>query len=310
MDQAARGGASLTDRRDLSLVGYTYLLSGVDSTWNRSNLTFQDLGPRTRTVALLPQTLRTDRPVHRPRKGENVRKKALLLGTLLIALAGCSGGGGGGGSDTSDATAEGIWIGDFTSDAGDTYPTVAVVKGGELTAFAFQDDLAYAGNINVDGDGWSASVDGYDMDTQSRFATGQLEGSITTQDSMSGSYSASTGETGSISLDFQDFYNRTAEVSKMTGTWTSNINGVNHSLTFDANQEVTGQSGDGCTYNGSYTIPDPDHNLYRATVTESCPDYTSDLSGYAWLEDSDQGTNDTLVIGVHDGSAYSLSVFY
>ena len=237
-------------------------------------------------------------------------RTSFLVASSLLALTACGGGGGGGGDDTNDESPAGLWLGDFTSDAGSTYPTIAIVHDGKIMAFAYQDGFAYEGGISVSGDSWNAELTGYNMGTASQFATGQAEGDIKAQDYIRGPYSASTGETGSLSLQFRDIYNRSAEVSKMTGTYSANISEVSYTVSLDASQSITGSSSSGCTLNGSYTIPDPNHNLYKVSATEDCPDYTANYSGYAFLEDDGGTENAVLTLALRDGQRYSLPIFY
>ena len=120
--------------------------------------------------------------------------------------------------------------------------------------------------------------------------------------SLSGTWTASTGETGEFTLTYLPLYERGSSLSMVEGTWTSFDENDNPfgTYTIDANGDITGSDVLGCVYTGTITIIDADVNVYEVMLTVSnCGPLDGQYSGLGALDTSN--VNDTFLFQVDDG---------
>ncbi|WP_028081471.1 hypothetical protein [Solimonas soli] len=102
--------------------------------------------------------------------------------------------------------------------------------------------------------------------------TGQ--GAYAEEDSVQLSFTRSTGGTGTLALSYDaDAYETRSDVSLIQGDWgvLDAYGTATTRLSVDAGGGFSGSNADGCTYNGKFVVIAQQYNLYRVTLTTSCP---------------------------------------
>ena len=247
---------------------------------------------------------------------------AASVSALFLAACGGGGGGGGivgggGGIVVVDASVGGIWEGTATSDLepGVVYTVVGIAtEDGRLRLFV--EDLTLivdaeasqlAGNLTTDGDDVSGDVQVW-ASLGFTFANGEttdmatFSGTVDERTSLSGTWTASTGETGTFDLTYLPLYERGSSLAAMEGMWTSfdeNDNPYGNYMV-DANGNITGSDVQGCQFSGAITIIDAAYNVYEVTLTISmCGALDGQYSGLGGLDISN--VNDTFVFQIDNG---------
>jgi hypothetical protein len=247
---------------------------------------------------------------------------ALVLYACL--LSSCGGGGGGLGCVVSGGTsgtcsdlslpptpppptnAGGVWEGStFNDQAGLTFETIGVVteNNGEARFVNDQDQQFILSGVSGTGGSISATLTaiaplGFTFLDGSTVSTGTLTGTVVERTSLSGSWSLNTGESGTVTLGYNNLYERGSDLDRMVGTWADSF-GVVYSV--DAIGDVFAQDAFGCVYDGAVTIINASYNAYRVALTVSnCPGADGNYSGLGVLSD-DLGMDDAFVVQLDNG---------
>ncbi|WP_147305051.1 hypothetical protein [Alkalilimnicola ehrlichii] len=101
-----------------------------------------------------------------------------------------------------------------------------------------------------------------------------------------------------IDLAFDDQFNRSASLEKISGVWFMSEGEYASSITIDSDGSFFGDSTDGCQYSGEIDIPDAEKNIYRMAMTATgCAHAAGSYEGHAMLLDH-LGTEDRLAYGL------------
>ncbi|MBT8086188.1 MAG: hypothetical protein KJN72_13250 [Woeseia sp.] len=253
----------------------------------------------------------------------------IAIGLSTLVLTGC---GGGGGVSTpapapvADEKMGGVWVGTSTS-GGNTHTLIGLSTDDGRFHF-FTDDPRtawelgtqfvgsignFAGSISVSnqnqisGSGVGAPTDCCGWNDGSVDTPVTVSGTLSEGDSITGSWSASTGENGTFNLTFDPIYNRTSSLAKVQGTYTTfderfgDGGNAYSSITIDSNGSINGQDVDGCIWSGMVSIIDSNFNVYEITTTVSnCGDIDGTSTGLTGLFDN-TGTDDMLWVSDSDG---------
>ena len=123
--------------------------------------------------------------------------------------------------------------------------------------------------------------------------SGTLSGTVIQQVSLTASFQ-SQNTNGTISVTFDQVYNRPSAFSLAEGTWSEVVGSYSRSLTIDAAGGITGSDSDGCVATGVASILDPNHNFYGVDVDlTQCGVLNGAYDGFAGLF-VDSSTNDNL----------------
>ena len=196
---------------------------------------------------------------------------------FMLVLAACGGGGvqgvdlsGPGSSPPNPTNPGGIWFGTLTS------PDLTIAIEGVVTEdgegrFVDENGTQYV----VTGIGGSGEIRGITFDAYaqggyqfldgSTTATGNLTGTVVERSTFSGSFSFSTGESGTIAMDYDPIYDRDSSLAKLSGSWDEG-SGI---MTVDPDGSFFEQDQFGCVYDGQVSIIDAMFNAYRLTMTVS-----------------------------------------
>lgn len=214
---------------------------------------------------------------------------SLLLLCCGLFLSSCGGGGGGGAVTTTPVATKpgGIWFGTSTS------PGLTIDIGGVITEDGegrFEDDNGTQYVItSISGNNGAIQISfiayaqfGYQFLDGSTSGTGSISGTVVERSTFSGSFSFSTGESGTISMFYEPTYDRDSSLAKLSGSWDEGF-GI---MTVDSNGSFFEQDQFGCVYDGQASIIDAMFNAYRLTMTVSnCAPDDGDYSGIGVLAD-------------------------
>lgn len=105
-----------------------------------------------------------------------------------------------------------------------------------------------------------------------RTTNGAIAGTFAPKSSITATYTGQGNDKGTLSLNYNSQYADLASTPSIyAGTYTASSS-TNGSLTFtlDAGGTLSGNSSTGCTYAGSFSIPDATKNLARVNATATC----------------------------------------
>lgn len=238
------------------------------------------------------------------------------IGLSLCVLTGCGSSGGDASTPAAvaDAKMGGIWEGTSTW-GGETQTLIGVTTDdGRFRFVSLDTDGQYVGSISVSnqnqisGSGTGVAPDGSLWSDGSKVATVSLSGTLSERDSLTGSWSSSTGESGNFNLNFDPIYDRPSSLAKVSGTYTAyEEDGPDIvSITIDSGGSINGQDIFGCIYSGMMSLIDSEFNVYEITLTlANCGADNRTVTGLAGLFDG-AGTDDRLLTSVDDGNSFSI----
>jgi hypothetical protein len=242
-----------------------------------------------------------DKPMKRLRKltGENSMriKSILILVASAFLLFGCGDGSAISPPPAPEPTnAGGIWEGTATT-SGATLEFGGVISEEGEGRF-FDDDGTQYIVSNLSGNDGSITLEftavaqsGFTFLDGSTVTTGNLSGTVVERTSFSGDYTMATGEAGTLSLTYNEIYERDSSHDKLTGMWEGGF-GV---ATFDPDGSFFEQDEFGCVLDGQASIIDPQYNAYELSMTVSnCGPSDGQYAGLGMLLDFDT-TEDLLI---------------
>ncbi len=224
-----------------------------------------------------------------------MKAKAATAG-LCLTLAACGGGGGGGSDpDTPPPVSEvdGIWRGSFVSDSTGSYSLLGLIKDGEIRMLSADNGSIHAGTASVASGGvFSATTTDYAIGG-TVYAETSMTGSYVQGQSISADYTATNGDSGTVSLTYDELYDRDSSLALTEGIWSVTEGAYTFTITIQADGTLDGSDTDGCIYSGSVSIIDSNKNLYDVDVSAAnCGVADGDYNGYGVISD-DQSANDT-----------------
>jgi len=235
-------------------------------------------------------------------------KSNLLLAAAAILMVACS-------SDSQNSTPGpganarpgGIWVGQIVA-PGDVQPVLAVTTdAGEFRVLGVTTEAQFAGTMTVTGNsgtgtGLAWAADGTTWDDGSVLTSLGITATITERTQINGDWTAGSGETGTLTLAYDDVHARPSSLASLAATWFFTDGAYSLFLSIDGNGDISGSDTDGCVFSGSSFIPDAAFNTYALTIDlSSCGALNGRYEGLAFLTDS-VATEDTLVVGLDDGT--------
>ena len=229
---------------------------------------------------------------------------------VALLVCGCGGGGSSGGATPPPppppTNAGGLWEGStFSDQAGLNFGTIGVVTENNGAARFVNDQGQQFILSGVSGTGGNISATitaiapiGFTFLDGSTVTTGTLTGTVVERASLDGDWSMNTGETGTVTMSYNNSYERGSDLARMFGTWVDSF-GVVYSV--DAVGDIFAQDAFGCVYDGAVTMINTSYNAYQVTLTVSnCPGADGNYSGLGVLTD-DLGMDDALVVQLDNG---------
>jgi hypothetical protein len=224
--------------------------------------------------------------------------KIFLAILFSLSLSACGGGGGGAPAPVVPVVvnedANGIWEGTFTDGAA-AFAIGGLIYEGTIIALSTEANALYVGTYSVVGDNFTASVTVYEIGG-TVLGTASLVGVVTEQSQLSLTYTTSYGSSGSISIFYDNVYDRNSSFATLAGNYSRIDNSLN--LTIQGDGSFSGIDTDGCQIDGNFLILDPNFNLYRITaVITLCGLANGSYTGFAGLSDF-VGINDALTVAL------------
>ncbi len=242
----------------------------------------------------------------------------LVVSTVLVTA--CGGGGDSGSNNGGNNTpppaptnAGGVWEGStFGDQSGQTYETTGVVteNNGEARFVNEQGQQFILTGISGTNGAVSATITaiapvGYTFLDGSTVTSGTLSGTVVGRDSLEGDWNLNTGESGTVTLNYNPIYERDSSLALVQGTWVSAFGEV---FTVDGNGGVYAQDSYACVYDGNIDIINAAYNAYQVVLEVSnCPGSEGTYSGLGVLVDN-MGTNDAFVVQLDNGQWVFLDV--
>jgi hypothetical protein len=231
----------------------------------------------------------------------------VLLSIIGIASILASNGGGGGGNGDGGTTdislLNGIWQGTAHSNLeGIDMEVIGLIYEGNVRFYLPASDTFNAGTISVNGDNFSATLTDIDNNESTT-----LSGSYISGVSITGTYTSSSGDSGSTSLSYDSIYNRPSSLSQTQGTWSFTEGSYSSSITIQADGTIAGSDSNGCTFSGSVTLLDSTKNLYNTVVQiTNCGLVNEQLSGWGVVYDK-ASPNDTLFMIINNSQEWRVA---
>ncbi len=236
-----------------------------------------------------------------------------LLIPFVLLFSAC--GGGGGGTTVPpppppvDADPGGFWVGFVTYGDQTVEDLVGITtSAGRLTLISLDtfgpgDFDQYIGTLSVAGTAATGSGSAYAAPgtTWSNGATVvdfDLSATIAERSTITGSWTTSSGESGSFELDYDTEYERDSSLALMQGIWYVYDDMLNPELvlTVESGGAFTAQDNLGCQSVGQVSIIDAGANVYDWSVVISDCAIAGDYAGLAVMGDSDPPTSQNDIV--------------
>lgn len=230
---------------------------------------------------------------------------AMILFCILTVAFFVSCGGGGktspqtiddddsGADDQISSDATGIWNGTFEETNDEIFSGIAILYASEIRLISEDAEAIYLGTYSVNGASFSATLDGYEMGG-SHFTTTQINGTFA-EDYIDGTFTTSDDTSGTFSFSFDTIYNRDTSFELLAGEWSYSDSDYTFDISIDSFGAVSGSNSNGCIMTGAFSLIDPSRNLYALDADVSqCEDVDGQYDGYAITIDESM-ENDTLL---------------
>jgi len=203
-------------------------------------------------------------------------------------------------SAQSPTRAGGVWNGIWTNDlTGDSVAVSGVVRedneeGRFVTEsgplFRLQDIAGTEGDLSATIAATTSTL-GETFEDGSISTSGVLTGFVVERTSMEGDWSFDSGETGTITLEYDGIYERGSDIAHLVGIWECSIGTI---CNIDELGEIFGQGEGECVATGRIEIIDPSYNVYEVNYGSPCM-LGGILSGLGVLADQPD-MNDAFII--------------
>lgn len=233
--------------------------------------------------------------------------RIILILFFFVLLSACIDGGGNGEKDDLNSgpsarlSADGIWRGSVLIDSVSYDDVFVVINDGYLFGYSESAGELFKGNLGIGGDAVNGNLSQFQLAgtfTGRTNFTGTLESQV--------SLELSSDTDISFTLSYDDIYERSVALPNLEGTWVHTGPSYSLTTTFQSNGAFDASDSNGCTYNGSFNLPDPNRNAFQISFTASnCGNRNSLYQGFVVLDD-DAGTNDLIHI-ITAGSNYAFA---
>ena len=230
------------------------------------------------------------------------RKTLASVVATTFVLAACGGGGsghdavddsGGAGPVTGGTakTTPGVWQGTINSATTGTTNLLGMTDDDGHSVWMSTDGRVWTGQMPMSGTQVDVSMTGH-MYPGDHFPDGTIHGTSAmhmdyADGRWSGHYSGA-GDDGTFAMSRHPAWDRPASLASLAGTYTRTTSiGYTMTMSVSATGQLTASDTRGCVINGTVTVPDPVHNLYRiaANVT-SCGVLDGNYQGHGTLLDA------------------------
>ena len=205
----------------------------------------------------------------------------------------------------SQTKAGGVWTGTWTDDlTAESFAVWGVVRDDNEEGLFVTGVLRFVLRDigGTDGEMWATIEATYPVlsgtfQDGSMRTSGVLTGLVVERERIEGTWSLDSGDTGTMTLHYDDVYERGSDIARLAGTWECWRGWI---CNIDALGEIFGQGDDYCPVMGQVEIIDPLYNVYDVTYGNPCS-LEGIKDGLGVLADG-TGTNDVFIIMVDPGS--------
>jgi hypothetical protein len=208
-----------------------------------------------------------------------------ITGTTLLVSCGGGYGGGSCGSYGSYGSygscgallpgPDGIYEGPSTnSTSSQSTPVIALIAENGQGRISTADGNYYRLNVGTSGNNLDGSYSGYSQTAASsvnglQSTPGTVAGAITST-GLNMTLTDTMSAQQSLTLTFDDVYNRGSSLANLAGNWTATANGVTLTATIQPDGSFSASDSNNCTYVGSFSLIDPTFDVYAETHVRSC----------------------------------------
>lgn len=192
-----------------------------------------------------------------------------------------------GGEDTPQIAQAGIYAGTITADGESAVTAIAIITSNDDVSVVNLDTKESFIGTRVDN-----SLTGTLYASSAVASTAEI--TSVSAGAISGTYTSALGG-GTFALSTTGLYERTSDLSKLSGTWIdsvyTNALGLGGSTWFfnTSGSQFTVSTGSGCNGYGALTLIDETKNEYAMTMTiydAGCVEYSGEYTGFAILSDT------------------------
>jgi hypothetical protein len=220
---------------------------------------------------------------------------ALLLAACGGGSAGSDSGNGGGTAggptDAPTKTTPGVWQGTITSSTNGARSLMGLTGDDGRSVWMTTDGRVWTGQVPMSGTQIDVSMAGH-MYPGDHFPDGTIHGTSAMHMDYAGGHwtghYSGAGDDGTFTMSRHAAWDRPASLAALAGTYTRTTSiGYTMTMSVSVSGEFTASDTRGCVINGTVTVPDPAHNLYRlaANVT-SCGVLDGTYQGHGTLVDA------------------------
>ena len=228
--------------------------------------------------------------------------KALALGATVLLFTACGGSGGGGTQSSTTANSNGLWVGTQTVD-GTTFDTQYLIYNKEIVGYSIQGGVLFSGIGSTNGDNFTASYNLFDADTGNSVGSGDASGKIIEQSSISGTFTNSSGQSGTLNLSYENQYNNPSSIDYIANTYNLSTG----TFTISSTGQISGKV-NGCDVSGNISTPDSNLNVYNIDYTLSSCSYAGNYSGLGTIVYYPDSATYIFQAGMSNGSQMTLFV--
>lgn len=200
----------------------------------------------------------------------------------------------------------GFWVGVLTFDMNQTSELFVglVAEDGRFRFLSAESLTQFIGTQQIDTSHVIGSGLGY-ANTGTLWLDGTAVVTVSTdamllqRDSFNGSWSTSSGESGSFDFFYDAEYERASALPLLQGVWIAydDLGLANATFTIDSTGQFSGQNVAGCTSSGQFSIIDDQINLYQVDSTIANCFIAGDYTGLATIGDINT-SNDAIIMSV------------
>jgi len=182
---------------------------------------------------------------------------------------------------------DGIYEGSLTSAASPQgTPVVAIISENGEGRISTADGSYYRLTVGTSGNNLDGSYRGYSQSigagNAAPPASGTVSGTITST-GLNLTLTDMMSVQQSLTLTFDDAYNRTSSLTALAGNWTATVNGLTLTATIQPDGTFTASDSNNCTYSGAFSLVDPTFDVYAETHVRSCNGAAVTFTGLASL---------------------------
>jgi len=188
-------------------------------------------------------------------------------------------------AQTVKSPLDGIWQGTFDINGRGNYDFTALHIQGRSTAVSVKAKAMCRGRVELQEEQYyMARYELFALDG-APFDQATITGTVDQQAIRSHFITMNGGDIGAINLDYNPLYERKPELAELDGHWLFiDRDGLETKMSI-SNGQIVGVDSDGCGYQGTLAIINPQYNLFDVVLNvSSCDSVNGEYIGLAYFE--------------------------